>query len=251
MTTRAVAARAVAARADADGKADVSPSKEAIQHMRQAIAGGRHWFEALLESMALWTTPEETWRGRRYQYLIADEAFDWFALAERLCAEADGLVPKDERDGLLVQGLSPVLMTRDQFRRLLGPVKFRAYLNYWYGVVVEDALVAAVEEEVRKDRRSRGYARPSDAFVRKQTSERVYGQKEEELFQMFLTSRPGPKLKLVRLTLLREFAYWRSKYRLDSSDKARLASDTRKGLDFLKRAWLARRESPPPWVLLS
>ena len=32
---------------------------EAINHLKQAIAGGRHWYLALLGAMGLWTSAEE------------------------------------------------------------------------------------------------------------------------------------------------------------------------------------------------
>ena len=54
---------------------------EAIKHLEQAIAGGKHWYLALLEAIGLWNTAEETYSGRTYHYLIGGEAFDWLLLA--------------------------------------------------------------------------------------------------------------------------------------------------------------------------
>ena len=44
------------------------------------------------------------------------------------------------------------------FRDLLGPTKYRAHLNFWYGVVVEEALQLSAEEEARKRHTARGYS---------------------------------------------------------------------------------------------
>jgi hypothetical protein len=42
------------------------------------------------------------------------------------------------------------------------------------------------------------------------------------------------------LTELKEFTYWLFKYRLRQSDKAKVASDTKKALGQLKRQWVGR-----------
>jgi hypothetical protein len=36
---------------------------------------------------------------------------------------------------------------------------------------------------------------------------------------------------------MKEFTYWLFKFRLKRHEKARIASDTKKGLDYLKRQW--------------
>ncbi len=69
---------------------------EVIKYLEQAITSGKHWYIALLETIRLWGTVEETHNGRTYCYLIAGEAFDWLLLAERLCEAVDGLLPDDE-----------------------------------------------------------------------------------------------------------------------------------------------------------
>ena len=70
---------------------------QAIQGLKSAIAKGRNWYVALLEAVRLWSSPEEDYNGRHYQYLVDNEAFDWLVLTERLCEELDGLIP--ERSG--------------------------------------------------------------------------------------------------------------------------------------------------------
>ena len=96
--------------------------------------------------------------GTVYHYLVEAEAFDWLVLAERLCLELDGMVPPEEWESLLFNGELPQEVEPAQLEQLLGLPKYHAYMNYWYGVVVEEALQLAVEEEVRKEHRARGHA---------------------------------------------------------------------------------------------
>ena len=101
-------------------------------------------------SIALWTTPEEIFRGTRLVYLIASEAFDWLTLAHRLTAEARDLIPEDELEHLLFTGRFPSRVDESEFKDILGVDKSSAYLNYFYGVEVETALQQVVEAEVEK-----------------------------------------------------------------------------------------------------
>ena len=69
-------------------------------------------------------------------------------LAERLCEEANGAIPADEREALLFFGSFPRAMNDVDFKRAIGDAKHRAHLNFLYGVAVEEALQLAIEEEV-------------------------------------------------------------------------------------------------------
>ncbi|MEK7280924.1 MAG: hypothetical protein AAB037_01050, partial [Chloroflexota bacterium] len=127
-------------------------NEQAIEHLKQALAQGRPWYPALLEAIGLWTLAEETVDGQHYRYLIDGEAFDWLLLAQRLGREANGLIPQEEMSRLLERGQPPQELSRAEFKRLIGAGKYKAYLNYYYGVTVEEALQGVVEEEVRKRR---------------------------------------------------------------------------------------------------
>jgi hypothetical protein len=226
--------------ADADNRLKSSQltsaeDAEAIRHLRQAIVGGRHWYIALLEAVGLWTDAEETHDGRKYRYLIAGEAFDWLLLAERLCGAVDGLLPDDEKTALLFYGAPPLKLTPDEFRGLIGEGKYRQYLNYFYGVVVEEALFLAVQEEVRKEKRIRGYHKEHDTA--NEVYRRIYGATKTELLKRFRQEKKHPLLRSITLTELKEFTYWLFKYRLRRCDKTRVASDTRKALEQLRRQW--------------
>lgn len=204
---------------------------EAIRHFKQAILSGKHWYIALLEAMRLWTLAEETYDGRTYCYLIGGEAFDWLLLAERLCQEVDGWLPEDEMTNLLFHGKPPLNLTSNELRQLIGSTKYRHYLNYFYGVTVEEALILAVREEVRKEKRTLVVNREPD--YDNEVYQRIYGATQVALFRHFRREKGYRQLKFLGLTELKEFTYWLFKYRLRHCDKAKVASDTKKALQHL------------------
>ena len=160
---------------------------EAIEHLKQAIASGEHWYIALLEAIGLWTSTEETRNGRNYRYLIDSEAFDYLILAERLCEEVDGLLPDDEKTALLFHGKPPVDLSAAKFKGLIGASKYRLYLNYLYGVMAEEALILAVQEEVRKERRTSGYN--NEGNIADAAFQRIYGSTRAALLKRFRKER--------------------------------------------------------------
>jgi hypothetical protein len=204
---------------------------EAIRHLEQAILSGRHWYLALLEAIGLWTDGEEEYDGRHYCYLIAGEAFDWLLLAERLCGAVEDLLPEVEKNILLFQGKVPVRLSRENFKQFIGGAKYRQYLNYFYGVTVEEALFLAVQEEVRKERRTLGFN--NEHNLSSEVYHRIYGATRATLLKRFRREKGYPQLKSTSLTELKEFTYWLFKYRLKNCDKARVASDTKKALGWL------------------
>ncbi|MBA7486687.1 hypothetical protein ES707_22248 [subsurface metagenome] len=204
---------------------------EAIGHLEQAITGGKHWYIALLEAIGLWTKAEETHNGCTYCYLIAGEAFDWLLLAGRLCQAVDDLLPDDEKTALLFQGKPPLNLTPEKFKELIGSSKYRQYLNYFYGVTVEEALILAVHEEVRKEKLAAGYNGERD--FTNEVYRRIYDATRAVLLRRFRQGKGYPQLKSISLTELKEFTYWLFKYRLGQCDKDRVASDTRKALNWL------------------
>jgi hypothetical protein len=206
---------------------------EAVRHLEQAITGGKHWYLALLEAMKLWSKSEETGDGRRYRYLIAGEALDWLLLAERLCQAVDDLIPEEEKLALLFQGRPPLRLSKEKFKELIGAAKYRQYLNYFYGVTVEEALVLAVWGEVRKEWRTSGY---NEHKVTNEVYQRIYGATKASLLKRFRREKGYPQLRSISLTELKEFTYWLFKYRLSNCDKARVASDTKKALGQLASA---------------
>jgi len=207
---------------------------EAIRHLREAIAAGRHWYLALLEAMGRWASTEEASQDGTYRYLIGGEAFDWLRLAERLCQTVDGL-PEDERDALLFHGCPPLKLSAGEVKGLIGQSKYGQYLNYFYGITVEEALLLAVQEEIEKEKRVLGYRGQRDTTD--EAYQRVYNVARADMLQQFRREKGYANTEATTLTEMKEFTYWLFKNRLKHAEKARIASDTKKALDFLKRQW--------------
>lgn len=220
-----------------DEPAGLPAPDETILRMRHAILTGQHWFEAVLDAVGRWRLPDERIGDRELRYLVGGEAFDWLLLAERLVDEAPDLIPRQESDALLFDGKWPVDLSDDDFAERLGHAKHSAHLNYQYGVLVESALQLSVEEEIHKETRSRVWGQ--DIRVDETMFQRVYAKSREELTVQYY-EETGAKIRHdVPYADWQEFTYWLFKLRLRRQDKARIASDTRKGLAQLTRMELA------------
>jgi hypothetical protein len=211
---------------------------EAINYLKKAVAAGKHWYPALLEAIGLWSSAFETYEGRDYIYLIEGEAFDWLLLAERLCATIESFIPENEMDNLLCRGIPPVQLEAAQVKEAIGDKKFGQYLNYFYGITVEEALALAVQEEVDKERLVQGLGVKSTPL--EEVYRRIYDLDREMLLQQFREEKHLPKRPVTTLDEMKQFTYWLFKYRLKRCEKARIASDTRKALLYLKRIWQRR-----------
>ena len=211
-----------------------SDSDQAIAHLKNSLEKGVEWPKALLQAMALWTAPEEVYEGTRLVYLVGSEAFDWLALACRLTSEVRDLIPPNELEELLFTGRLPSSVADEDFKEILGSDKYSAYLNFFYGVEVELALQHVVELEVEKRFYASGRQFSSDhtdtAF------QRIYRASWDDLLSAYREEQGMPSAPAASLTELKGFTYWLFKRRLRVSDKARLASDTRKGMAALDSA---------------
>jgi hypothetical protein len=209
---------------------------EAVRHFKQAITGGKNWYLALLEAISIWTLAEETIGERKFCYLIGGEAFDWLLLAERLCRAATGLIPDKEAENLLFHGKAPVNLPTEDFKTLIGAGKYKQYLSYFYGVTVEEALLLAVEAEVVKERRA--FVLRHDSDFLDEAYRRIYGAEEKDLLREFRQQNKYPQNSSIGLSELREFTYWLFKYRLEHADRSKVASDTKKAMEYLKDQYI-------------
>jgi hypothetical protein len=205
------------------------------------VAAGEHWYIALLRAMARWDQPEEVIDGRRYRYLIGGEAFDWLLLAERLLDELDLPISAEDRDALLFHGRPPQQLEEDEFQNLIGTPKYQAYLNFLYGVTVEEALQLAVEDELAKEHHGHVWSGEGAGVF-----DRLYGRSQAELLAEFARERGIDAAERIELLDLKEFTYWLFKYRVHNHEGARVASDTRKGLATLSRVEAAFRKRLAP-----
>jgi hypothetical protein len=215
-----------------DSHPETFDNNEAIRKLRQDITAGKHWYLALLEAINNWNITEETVNDRTWNYLVSGEAFDWLLLAERLSDTITHLIPEQEKTSLLFHNTPPMELSPDEFKERIGEAKYGQHLNFYYGVTVEEALQTAVDEEIRKERWSSGYYRDKDNVH--EVFRRIYGQNRTVMLKRFRKEEGFADKKSIQLNELKEFTYWLFKYRLKQSDKARVASDTRKGLDWLE-----------------
>ncbi len=210
---------------------------EAILRMRQAVAGGQHWFEALLDAVGRWRMARETVGDREYNYIIGGDAFDWLLLAERILDDVSDIVPPREAHALLYDGRWPIDIDDEEFAARLGKAKYSAHLNYMYGVLVEEALQLFVEEEIHKESRSRAWGQ--DPREDLSMYSRVYGHSRQTLLSSYYEATGILLGEKVAYADWKAWTYWLFKQRLKIQDKARVASDTRKGLAQLSRMELA------------
>ena len=198
---------------------------ETVAYFRQRLAAGESWHRAMLEAMGRWTLPEEQWNGRRCKYIVGREAFDWLLLAERLCMTAPDAIPVEELEMLLFHGILPEPVEGDELRRLLGPSKHQGYLNYHYGVVLEEALQLAAEEKIRKHHTAKGYTDSEELM--EDAFRHLYNDSRSNLLEEFRKHAVADRRRGLSLTDLKEFTYWLHKKRVNYWDPARVASDTR------------------------
>jgi hypothetical protein len=208
---------------------------EAVSYFKEAIGSGKHWYTALLGAIGLWASAKEELNDRTYVYLIDGEAFDWLLLAERLCETVADLLPEKERDNLLFHGIPPLELDAAAVKELIGEKKYGQYLNYFYGVTVEEALLLAVQEEIDKEIHAqllRSKSLSSDEAFR-----RIYDAEKDDLLQQFRQEKSHAQRASITIDEMKEFTYWLFKYRLKRHEKAKIASDTKKALDYLRRQW--------------
>ena len=218
-----------------------------IARFRAQLAAGAPWHLALLEAMGRWTLAEETRNDRRYRYIVGREAFDWLLLAERLCDEVSEFIPARDMERLLFRGELPEPMEEDELRDLMGVSKYRAYLNFHYGVVLEEALQLAAEETARKRHMARGYS-DSEELV-EDAFRHLYVRSRAELLAEFRAEAKLGKRQGLTLHDLKEFTYWLHKRRVHYWDPARVASDTRlaiRRLEALRETGMGRVSAENP-----
>lgn len=208
-------------------------SLDIVEICTKEILAGRSWIYAVLEAARKWVLPYEKIEARQFQYLIHGEAFNWLLLAERLVLDLRNCIPLDEVTDLLFHGKLPESMTEVQFREVLGENKYRAHLNFYYGVTVEEALMFAVEEEVSKEGRVRGFYEHSN--VEDEVMIRLYGKPQGQLIRRYFKDQNRRFRNRMNASEWTKFVYWLFRLRLTNSDQARLASDTNKGLRCLAR----------------
>ena len=89
-----------------------------------------------------------------------------------------------------------------------------------------------MEEEVRKQHRARGFADNEDLV--EQAFIRLYSETRSNLLREYLKELGRPNGRSLSLTEMKGFTYGLFKKRVEMWDPARVASDTKKGLNRLE-----------------
>jgi hypothetical protein len=203
-------------------------------------ANPENWKLAVLETLGQWPESSEEYAGKTFAYLIGGEAFDWRLLATRILETVEnGPEPEVWQAWLDTPDLFAGF-GEPEFMRVLGVDKSRGSLSFFYGVTVEQGLIVAAREEIAKRRVASGRA-PSDDHC-DDVYRRLYGNDCEGLWDEFcaatgLAETTGASLNPPEISLGQDdsFMYWLFKRRMEQSDPARVASDTRKGLAQLEK----------------
>ncbi|MXZ90934.1 MAG: hypothetical protein F4W95_09970 [Chloroflexi bacterium] len=207
---------------------------EILLRLRMRAGREESWHVALLHAIGQWSHPNEHVHGRYWHYVIDGEALDWLTLAQRLCLEIPDAMPDRELEALLFHGQLPERVGPERFRRMVGPYRYTALLNFHYGVTVEEALQLLTEDAIRKNRLACCY-QDSDDLV-EEAHRHLYGDTRAALALQFLDETGGSwgkDLESFSLASWHEFTYWLFKRRIRKWHPARIASDTRRGLECL------------------
>ena len=209
-----------------------------FERYRAELALGTHWYLAALRAAGDWTLASEVVRQRRLVYLIDGQALDLLLVIERLVA-AGGGAKADELHRLLFNGEPPITLTATEFRDALGPTSHTAYLNYFFGVTVEEALHCTVELEAAK-------AHALDASASLGLYERIYGRSLPELLAAYAEERGQTPPRRLAWPAYKSFTYWLFRWRVRTCVAPRVASDTRKAIAYLRRLRGPGPSSPDP-----
>ena len=145
-----------------------------------------------------------------------------------------------EVEALLLEEQLPQRMDEETFKERLGPAKYRAHLNFVYGIRLEEALALTVEERIHKERGGSILANDRRGDSMNHVFRRSYGNDRDTLLHEFRSSEERPQLDRISLTELKEFTYWLFTRRVAVQDPARVASDTRLAMLTLQRLQEAR-----------
>ena len=206
-----------------------------IANLKRTAGVDTPWHLAVLQAVGEWSLPHEFWDDRDWRYVVGGEALDWLTLAQRLCMEIPHAVPAGELEALLFHGRFPHRIGPARFREMIGPYRYTAVLNFRYGVVVEEALQLVAEDVIRKNRLARCY-QDSEEVV-EDAFRHLYGETRDALLISFLMESGGvwgDDLERLSLSAWNEFTYWLFKRRVRKWHPARVASDTRRGLEKLR-----------------
>lgn len=194
------------------------------------------WRDHIFNAISRWSIPSEEIADEPHIYFIAGEAFNWRRLAERLAWHITFLLPEEEENAMARWLESDHMfggLEESHFRRVLGREKWRAFLNYFYGVTLERCLALHAGSRIAKAKFGGGQNVSDDMLD--EAFEALYGGTEPELWIAF-ASESGLSIEsgVARsLAIDDEFTYWLFKRRIGTTYMAHVAHEVRHGLEAL------------------
>jgi hypothetical protein len=92
----------------------------------------------------------------------------------------------------------------------------------------------SIKDEVRKERHLAAIIKEEDTTA--EAFQRIYAETQPVLLEQFRKEKHHRRLRSISLSELKQFTYWLFMYRVRHNDKSRVASDTKKALDWLNRS---------------
>ena len=102
---------------------------------------------------------------------------------------------------------------------------------------------AGLTSDERRQERFNQWLSPEVQFSSQEAARayrRVYHAEPADLLDAFQKEMRYPRRKSLTLTEVKEFTYWLFKYRVKTSEKSRIASDTKKALALMYRKMSGR-----------
>ena len=170
-----------------------------------------------------------------HKTFILGEAFNWKLSLKHYYSEFENLC---EIDDFLFIPYEFNQKERDQIKRIMGTKLYSAHLNYFYGIVVENAIREILRLEIEK---KRGYHDYGNYFeINEEVFSLIYRKKNKELWSEFCSyKRLGSKSYYVPSKIYSleydSFTYWLSKKRIKLCTPELNASLISRGLNYLER----------------
>ena len=171
-------------------------------------------------------------------HLVSNDAFNWKGAAWAIAATTRDFPSQAVVERWLKDSNEHGGYGEGEFRRYIGDERFNAHLNFFYGVTIERATILAKFIQLTKFVRTSGLF-PERIAMQNRTFKDLYGGGVRTLFTEFTLSHgPNPPRGLSH-----QFVYWLFKHRLAHSEPAKVASDTKLGLELYQQraAGAARR----------
>lgn len=189
----------------------------------------KDWHAAGISMVGAWPVTTDNSPNKLVYRLIGGEAMDWRQVI-KLGHEADStLFEKYDVASWLRNSDIHGDVGAHEFTDCLGEERYKAHLNFFYGVKVERSLLSVTVDDLVKNVVSCGG--PANSVTRRQAYKELYGVTYIELKSQFQQYLKDSGIQVDLSDIEAEFRYWLFKFRLNNSERVKTASDTKRGLD--------------------